>query len=301
MTLQRHKKVKIMKRNSARSHFSRQQMSEKHYEIYHFVDKNIRNVSLHHHDFYEIFYFIEGDNQFYIEGENYVLKSGDMLLINPTELHQCVVFPSKKDYERIVLWLKPDFVQLLSSPEFDLLSCFHAKDRKKAISINVDARRDIESLFARILEMDNFQGVGKNIMRNALVMELLVKINNLVIDKKTPVVGENRMNSLIKAVIAYIEANLKEELTLEALANQFFISKFHLSREFKKYSSVSIHQYIKLKRLILAKEYILKNESILDVYAMCGFGDYSNFFRAFKQEYDMTPRQFYHMMTQPNH
>jgi AraC-like DNA-binding protein len=289
-----------MKRNSARSHFNRQQMAENHYEIYHFVDKNVRNVSLHHHDFYEIFYFIEGDNQFYIEGENYVLKSGDMLLINPTELHQCVVYPSKKEYERIVFWLKPDFVKMLSSPEFDLLSCFHAKDRKKAISINVDARRDIESLFARILEMENFQGVGKNIMRNALVMELLVKINNLVIDKQTPVVGENRMSLLIKDVISYIEENLKEDLTLEVLANQFFISKFHLAREFKKYSSVSIHQYIKLKRLILAKEHILKNESILDVYVLCGFGDYSNFFRAFKQEYDMTPRQFYHMMTQPN-
>lgn len=256
-----------MKRNSARSHFNRQQMSENHFEIYHFVDKNVRNVSLHHHDFYEIFYFIEGDNQFYIEGESYVLKSGDMLLINPTELHQCVVYPSKKEYERIVVWLKPDFVRTLSSPEFDLLSCFHAKDRKKAISVNVDARRDIESLFAKMLDMDNFQGVGKDIMRNALVMELLVKINNLVIDKQTPIVGENRMSILIKEVIAYIEEHLKEEITLEDLANQFFISKFHLAREFKKYSSVSIYQYIKLKRLILAKEYILNNESIFNVYA----------------------------------
>ena len=287
-----------MKKSNTRSHFKRQLMSEPHYEIYHFLDKDVRNVSLHHHDFYEIFYFIQGDNQFFIEGESYILKSGDMLLINPTELHQCYIYPSKREYERIVFWLRPEFVQQLSSEEFDLLSCFHQKDRKRAISLDVDARRDIESLFSRIIEMENFEGVGKTIMRNALVMELLVKINNVVIDKKSPVVGENRMSELINEVIEYIEEHITEELSLESIANQFFISKFHLAREFKKYSSVSLHQYIKLKRLILAKEYILKNTAILDVYALCGFGDYSNFFRAFKQGYGITPRQYYHTMTQ---
>lgn len=219
-------------------------MADAHYEIYHFLDKDVRNVSLHHHDFYEIFYFIDGDNRFYIEGESYTLRSGDMLLINPTELHQCFIYPSKRDYERIVFWLKPEFVQKLSSPEFDLLSCFHNKNRKRAISLSVDARRDIESLFSRILEMEKFEGVGKTVLRNALVMELLVKINNLTIDKSSPVVGENRMSELTNEVIEYIEEHITEDLTLESIAQHFFISKYHLAREFKKYSSVSVYQYI---------------------------------------------------------
>ena len=103
-------------------------------------------------------------------------------------------------------------------------------------------------------------------------------------------------SGLMDRIIAYIEENLNEDISLAALSSMFFISKYHLSREFKKYTNVTIHRYIKLKRLIRAKERILQNERITDVSAECGFGDYSNFFRAFKNEYEMTPKQFYKMM-----
>lgn len=60
---------------------------------------------------------------------------------------------------------------------------------------------------------------------------------------------------------------------------------------------ITIHKYIKLKRLIKAKELIRQNLPITEVYIKSGFGDYSNFFRAFKLEYGITPKEYYKIVT----
>ncbi|WP_243154802.1 helix-turn-helix transcriptional regulator [Clostridium thermarum] len=84
--------------------------------------------------------------------------------------------------------------------------------------------------------------------------------------------------------INYIN-NLEEDITADDLAEKLYLSKFHLSREFKKHTFTTIHMYIVQKKLIDAKELILIKRSVTDVYRRCGFGDYSNFFRAFKNIY----------------
>lgn len=285
-----------MKKDSARQHMTRQHMLSSNYEIYHYMDKTIRNVKLHHHDFYEIYFFISGDVEYYIEGEIYKLKPGDLVLINTTELHQAQINKCEKNYERIVLWINKEFLKGLSSENTDIANCFESEDKKTIINIDFDIQRDIESLFHKLLELDKFKGIGKDLLANAYITELMVKINNLAVDEKQVYDNETKKSALIDEMIDYIEENICEELPIDFLAEKFYLSKYHLSREFKKYTNVSIHKFIKLKRLIQAKEHILQNDSITDVYIKCGFGDYSNFFRAFKQEYGITPKQFYKIM-----
>jgi AraC-type DNA-binding domain-containing proteins len=72
-------------------------------------------------------------------------------------------------------------------------------------------------------------------------------------------------------MIQYINNHLDEEIKIEDLSNKFFISKFHLLREFKKYSGTTIHKFIIQKKLILAKELILTGIPIMQVYEQCGF------------------------------
>jgi AraC-like DNA-binding protein len=98
-------------------------------------------------------------------------------------------------------------------------------------------------------------------------------------------------------VFRYIRSNLTGDLSLEVLEEQFFVSRHHLCREFKKLTGQTIHSYIVKSRLDLCKKYIETGKSIKEVYSLDGFGSYNHFFRAFKKEYSMTPKEYYESLT----
>ena len=70
------------------------------------------------------------------------------------------------------------------------------------------------------------------------------------------------------------------------------ISKYHLSHEFHRLVGTSVYRYIIQKRLVIAKQMLANGVAPTDVYGHCGFGDYANFYRAFKAEYHISPKQF---------
>ncbi|MNI62828.1 Bifunctional transcriptional activator/DNA repair enzyme AdaA [compost metagenome] len=124
----------------------------------------------------------------------------------------------------------------------------------------------------------------------------MVYINTILFNKDIVLDIDIKKSNLIDSIIEYINNNIEEDITIDELAEYCYLSKFHLSREFKRHTGTTIHKYIVQKKLIQAKELILNNISIKEVYKKCGFGDYSNFFRAFKNEYGVTPKQFYESM-----
>ena len=84
----------------------------------------------------------------------------------------------------------------------------------------------------------------------------------------------------------------RTSLTLDQLAEQFFISKYHLLRKFDAQVGTTVHRYILQKRLMNAKQLLAGGVPPNEVCQYCGFGDYANFYRAFKAEYNQTPRQY---------
>ena len=92
-------------------HFNtRQRMHRNTFEIFHYKDNNMTEVALHHHDFYEVYFFLSGSVSYNIESHSYRLSPGDLLLISPSELHQPVFNDDRKNYERIVLWINASFL-----------------------------------------------------------------------------------------------------------------------------------------------------------------------------------------------
>ena len=93
-------------------------------------------------------------------------------------------------------------------------------------------------------------------------------------------------------VLTYIQKHLTEKLTLEAIAEYMHCGKTKLSGDFRKYTSMSIHQYIVKERLTLSLEYLGSNYSISDVAALCGFRDSSHYIHTFQKVYGITPSQY---------
>ncbi len=97
-------------------------------------------------------------------------------------------------------------------------------------------------------------------------------------------------------VLAYIAEHITEEISLERLEKHFFISRSYISREFKKTVGETVHGYILKTKLDMCKRYIAQGVPITEVYKMMGVGGYNHFFRAFKNEYGMTPKEYYRRM-----
>ncbi len=104
--------------------------------------------------------------------------------------------------------------------------------------------------------------------------------------------GRYASDQVVDAVLNYINEHYSEALTLDALAEHFFISKYHLLRKFEAQVGTTVHRYILQKRLLNAKQLLAGGLAPSEVCTYCGFGDYANFYRAFRAEYGTTPRQY---------
>jgi len=274
---------------------NRQHMYRMDYELFYYKDMQFKSVSLHHHDFFEVYFFVKGEVRYQIEGRNYHLVPGDILLVNHKELHQVLIENPDHYYERYVLWLNKEYLKTLSSKQSDLTKCFLDHEKKTLIRTTMENHQLIRGILDKLHYQVVEESFGSDLLPKALLTELMIELNRMSFeeDKLQPQVKKNQ---LIDSVISYINENLEDEINMDQLASAFYISKYHLSREFKKHTGTTLYRYVVQKRLIKAKGLILEGHPITSVYEECGFGDYSNFFRAFKNEYGLTPKDFLSVM-----
>ena len=276
-------------------HFdARQYMCRSTFEIFCYKDAYLREVALHHHDFYEVYFFLSGNIQYNIESHSYLLTPGDILLISPMELHQPVFHKDQKDYERIVLWINQRFLTELSPPEQDLAACFDSSTPGHTNLLRpTNAQRQLLSFqLERLTQESQAQDSYSGLAALTYLAQILISLNRLAANASRCSETSSQPDSAVYSVLAYINEHYFEDLTLDYLANRFFISKYHLSREFGRIVGTSVHRYLTQKRLAMAKQMMSSGMSSSEVYQQCGFGDYSNFYRAFKAEYQITPKEF---------
>lgn len=255
-------------------------------------------VTTHSHDdAYEIYFFLDGAVDYIVESKRYTLAPGDILLISNRVLHR--PYPDvDRPYERIVISLGLEFLRNHYLRGEEAGRCFvqAAACRHYAIQLGAGERATaVYQCLARLEDEVGEQQVLGEQMVDAILLQLLVTLNRCyeqsVSETDGIVVASNKMTD---SIVRYINENLEEDLSLERLSEKFFVSKYHLAREFKKYTGYTVHSFILKKRLLTARVLLREQNSILDVSLQCGFRDYSTFVRAFKAEFGLTPYQYMH-------
>lgn len=281
---------------------TRQHMQRSTFEIFRYRDFNLKEVALHHHDFYEIYFFLSGSVRYIVDSSSYQLSAGDILLISPLELHQPILGPDQRGYERIVLWINRDFLQSMCNADADLTACFDtgAPGHTNLLHPPSHLREMLIFQLEQLgQEMDSQDYCGEYCAM-AYLVQILILLNRQARRQSREAEAKAASDSVVYQVLNYINTHYSEDLTLDFLANQFFISKYHLSREFGRLVGTSVHRYITQRRLIVAKRMLQDGIPSTQVYQHCGFGDYSNFYRAFKAEYQLSPREFMATLKPPD-
>lgn len=270
----------------------RQKMLRPDFEIAHKWDTDLKDVKLHHHDFYEVNFLISGDVTYVIESRAYHFQPGQMLIISPRELHQVYIQPDSAPYERYMLWISPALLQSLSSVQTDLRRCFdmNRPHYGNLLHLPPQEQKLIPAMMESLLREQEQPAFGSDLLCQNLLTELMVHINRLAEDSYPEL--QNGSDSVVARVIDYINHYYHEPLSLDVLAEHFFVSKYHLSHEFTRQMGIGIYQYIQKKRLLIARQLMNEGHKPTDVYALCGFGDYPAFFRAFRKVYGLSPRAY---------
>lgn len=250
------------------------------------------SFDFHLHDRYEIYFFISGNVNYLVEKNIYPLSSGDLLVMNSKEIHKAT-FTAPIPYERCTLHFSPSLVYQLNTDAFNLLRCFEDRPsgEHNRIQLSYDKKNELLRLFKRIEELQASQISGYDVLTLCCLVEILVLINTAFSSNET-YKSNISLPSKLTPILEYIDSNLDGDLSLQALEAKFYINRYYLCRLFKSFTGSSIHEYILYKRVSRAKMLLSEGVSVTDTCMGCGFGDYSNFIRSFKNITGITPGKF---------
>lgn len=282
-----------MKKNLQTAFQPRQYMLSRDFELFYYDDKNLAKVEPHTHDYYEFYFFIEGDVSMQVGDTIYPVRFGDAMLIPPQMPHHAIIHNQEVSYRRFVFWISKNFYDRLKqiSPIYTYAMDYANAHKQYVCHLDRITFTSVQSKILRLLEEMQSDHFGKELQIALYVDDFILNINRTVYNMVEPRKRSGN-GSLYANLVDYIEDHLDEELSLDRLATRFYVSKYHVTHVFKDNLGLSIHQYITKKRLALCQEAIRTKMSIGEIYQTYGFGDYSSFYRAFKKEYGISPKEY---------
>ena len=220
----------------------------------------------HMHDFYELIFFVHGDVDYMIESKSKKLVSNDIILIPAGLLHYGVANVDV-EYEIYVLKFPLRLINDTLAKEIQDFTCF---------SGNYPA---LKELFIKLDNIyNNYSDEHKYILMVNTLSEILINMQNKskVSDELIGVYH----NPVVSKVIAYINENIKKNITLTDICNDLNFSRAHISNEFSRVMKIPVMTYIRYKKIIAAHQKILEgNVKINEVAYEYGFEEYSTFYR----------------------
>lgn len=250
------------------------------------------------HIFFQLFTYMESDSNYYTrrqnynsfllmytysgqgvlnyKGKKYHLRKGDCFLIDCRELHEYYTEGTSWHHSDLHFWGKP---ALLLYKEFTDLGTPVFQNISSSI---YNSRLD------HILEIYTKPSAHRDIIISSNIAELVA-----FIIEKCDSESLNTSPDAIRYLVKYMESNYMKPLDLNELSRFSGLSKYHMSREFKKYTGYSPHNYLIEQRLSHAKM-LLESTSLAasKIGALVGIADEHRFFKLFKERTGMTPSEY---------
>lgn len=255
------------------------------------ISRSNANFQFHSHAFYELLCCHNTCGAEYMVGtERYKLQQGDIIIVPPDTSHRPLL-PEylPEPYARDVLWISVDFFTTISNsiPDFD------SGDFAKPVLFRTAGTpwEYICDLFHAGVREAEAEGLGWQTLVIANTLTILTHLRRARQDLRANP-PEAEKPDLLDQVLSYVELHLSDKITLADIAHHFFVSESTITQTFRKKMQVSFYRCVTQRRLIAAKTLIEKGLPMEAVAEQVGFSDYSSFFRAFKQEYGICPRQF---------
>lgn len=250
-------------------------------------------VRLHSHSFYELIYCVSCESiQYLIGTERYRLQQGDIIWVPPGVSH-CPLFPAdiKKPYERIVLWVNAERMTEFFSrwPELDRPQSL--SDRHYLLrTAGMPRERELREAFQRGCSESEKRLPGWEAALYGNTNLLLTLLMRAMSGR-----GEQphrEKTELLDELLTFVSEHLQERITVSDTARKLHVSESTVTHLCRKRLGLSFYRYVTQQRLDRARRLMLENGDLGTVAEKSGFCDYTAFFRAFKQEYGLSPSEY---------
>ncbi|MCI5647994.1 MAG: AraC family transcriptional regulator [Fusicatenibacter sp.] len=237
---------------------------------------------MHTHDDYEIYCFLFGDAKYAVEGSIYSLKPGDLILMRRSEAHH-LLLQSSAPYRRMTVNFTPPAEEngVFSSK---MMIPFVNRPLGRHNRYPAAVFGDFHWQYYLEKICDAKEERSRSIYLAALLEELSDQFGKMCSCEEEQVADQSA------DIIGYINRHLTEPLSLERISERFYLSKSQLNRKFKQANGSTVWEYITAKRLLMAKELLEHGGRPTEIYQQCGFGDYATFYRAYRRQFGITPK-----------
>ena len=267
------------------------QLSRSLVSVGYYVNVETRSSIAHYHPYYELILVRRGVCEYHSNGDRFLLHPDELLLLAPGTVHTMLDLKDSSSYERLILQVDAGFMASI------LAACGPVEwtcVQQPLFLLGTDAvcRWGLRELIERI---NATSSVPDAVLREQLyrcqIAELMLTAEQAARSFET--VAPSSSSELVSAVTGFILEHFREpELSVALCAQQFYISREHLSRTFKSYTSESISHYITDLRMQEFRYGLLKGKNVLSACLESGFSDYSSFVKSFRKLYGITPVEY---------
>lgn len=246
----------------------------------------------HQHDYAELTCILSGKGKYYIEGKNYEVQAGDVIMCNPGIKHQTLEANEKEPIVEFVTGFM-DF-HFIGMPENAIV----LKDGGYVLRMSLESRQDVMKRCYEMVAEYESNNLGKYFMLKAQLMQIILVIlremQPVTEKQKTCRFESYNKNYVVKKIISYLNENYPCKISLDQIAQNLYLSPVYISKLFKEQTGESPINYLIKIRLDKAKE-MLENEShgsIRSVANQVGYEDVYHFSKLFKKYYGISPLNY---------
>lgn len=247
------------------------------------ADSVLKGETLPHlHKETEILYIEKGNAKIKIDSSEFIAKSGDIIFVNPLEVHSVEV--KEENYSHKCICFDLSLVadkKIRENMEKGFLKLPYVFEDDEVL------KKYFTKLFNAVKE--NKEGLFFQSVAYISLMFAYFSENKMLIEK----LSSKRDKSFCERVIGYIEKNYTENITSKDIANALGYTQSYFCRAFRNFFNISFSQYLNMYRISISKK-MLENETVKigDVAYECGFESPIYFARCFKKHIGMTPAKY---------
>ena len=267
------------------------QLSRSLVSVGYYVNVETRSSIAHYHPYYEFILVRRGISEYLSNGGRFFLHPDEMLLIAPGTVHTMLCPAESSSYERLILQVDADFMER-SLADFGPAAWMRERPPLFILRAEAVCRWGVRELIERV---NATASVTDPVLREQLyrcqIAELMLTMEYVA--RSSDAVMPGASSELISAVTAFIQEHFREsEMNVALIAQQFYVSREHLSRTFKSYTNESISHYITDLRMLEFRYGLLEGKTVLSACLESGFTDYSSFVKSFRKLYGITPVEY---------
>ncbi len=220
----------------------------------------------------------KGNGCIYCGSNEYEVNPGDIIIINSGVMHRIdckdgmefyyLIILDKFFYENGIEFMQYQFCEFVHDSELE--------DKFRNAIRYIDYKKNKDPMIIPLIRKS--------------ILEIMIDIcTRHVTDKTDITLQQHASDAYIKKAISYIHDHFTEDISLDEIASFVNISKYHLTREFKKITGDTIFSYINILRCTAASAHLAHGMSISEAARECGFDTAAYFSRIFKKVMGIPP------------